>query len=206
MFWLATILLCIGVVASLWPRQYRRQGHPKFGQHYSSYPVFAVLTGFPALFLITTHLAVVSSLASAVFWSTWVITLIAVVAFARKDGFWGAFVALLAAIMFVLLPFSSDFGHHSAPPASASQNVGSAQVVTNPANPTTTPGSEVTDLPAPGATQDTQTPTSAPTATAPGSSEPGTGSGNTAMGFAAIPLLFGGFVWRRKSQRLMPSR
>lgn len=126
MLWLAVILLGIGVVASLWPREYP-QGHQKFGQRYC-YPVFAVLAGFPAMFLITTHFAHVSGLASTVFWLTWLITLIVVAAVTRKGGFWGALLALLAAMAFVLLPLSSNFGSSApAPKASAQQNVGGAK-------------------------------------------------------------------------------
>jgi MYXO-CTERM domain-containing protein len=78
-------------------------------------------------------------------------------------------------------------------------------VENHPANPTTKPGSEVTDVPAPGATQETTHPaTPAPTATgAPSADNPGTGSGdpdggNTVAGAFALPLLGLGAFWRRR--------
>jgi hypothetical protein len=136
-FWLALVLLGICVAASLWPHRYSNNPRsPRYsrdpekrGKRYC-YPVFSVFALSAIAYVVIDHFAAISTLASFIFWTVWWITLIAVAAFTRKGEFWGAFVALVAATLFLLLPFSSAFPNSgSNPPPSASQNVGGKEAL-----------------------------------------------------------------------------
>lgn len=124
--WIVIVLLGVFTVGSLLPRQHP-QNHPKAGQHYC-YPVFALLSGVLAIFLVITQFAHVSFLASLIFWVTWGLCLMVVALFARKDGFWGTLFATVAALAIVLSPIGlATSGSNHASDQSASHNIGGDQ-------------------------------------------------------------------------------
>jgi MYXO-CTERM domain-containing protein len=129
MTWLAFGLLVACVVTALWPRRYHRN-HPRAGRSYC-YPVFGLLAGSLAMFVLLTHWYDVFVWAAVTFWVLWLGGLIAAIASKKSDGFWPAFLMSALGWILILLPVGSTVFHFAPtpPPASASQNVGGQEAL-----------------------------------------------------------------------------